>query len=156
MLKKNFLFPGNIYKQFKKIPKEWRNIFFNKKRKPLINRIFNHIEHRIKNGAEIYPSQPFQILQEIKSPSDVNVVILGQDPYYLPGQAQGISFAVPNNSFPSRSLKNIYMEIKQEFPNYDANKITFDNNLLYWVKQGVFLLNSILTVEKKNQPAMLE
>nr|WP_232512967.1 uracil-DNA glycosylase [Buchnera aphidicola] len=75
--------------------------------------------------------------------SCVKVVILGQDPYCHVGQAHGLSFSVPNNILTPPSLKNIFKELQNDFLFYQ-NKIS--NCLEPWAKQGVLLLNSILTV----------
>ncbi|WP_185877794.1 uracil-DNA glycosylase [Blattabacterium cuenoti] len=73
----------------------------------------------------------------------IKVVLLGQDPYYKKGQADGLCFSVPNGiSFPP-SLKNIFIEINNCF-NY--KKYPNNGSLIRWAKQGVLLLNSILTV----------
>ena len=80
---------------------------------------------------------------------DVKVVIIGQDPYHGIGQAHGLCFSVQYGIKPPPSLVNIYKEIKNNYPNF---KIPNHGNLETWAKQGVLLLNSILTVEK-NKPA---
>ena len=78
----------------------------------------------------------------------VKVIILGQDPYHGVGQAHGLSFSVPQGIKPPPSLKNIYKEIKS-----DLNlNIPETGNLTKWAEQGVFLLNSVLTV-RKSSPA---
>jgi uracil-DNA glycosylase len=75
--------------------------------------------------------------------SKVKVVILGQDPYHNDGQAHGLSFSVEDGVIVPPSLKNIYKEIEQDC----GIKKDFSNgNLQGWAKQGVFLLNAILTV----------
>ena len=74
----------------------------------------------------------------------VTAVILGQDPYHEEGQAQGLSFSVPNGvKFPP-SLVNIFKELKSDL-GYDAPK---SGDLLKWAKEGVLLLNTTLTVRK--------
>ena len=78
--------------------------------------------------------------------SNVKVVILGQDPYHEPGQAHGLAFSTPNGRPIPRSLKNIFKEINDE---YDY-PIPESGCLEYWARQGVFLLNTVLTVEKGN------
>lgn len=73
----------------------------------------------------------------------VKVVIVGQDPYHEPGQAMGLSFSVPNGIKVPPSLINIYKEISQEY----ECKMNFNSgDLTYLAKQGVLLLNSILSV----------
>lgn len=75
--------------------------------------------------------------------SDIKVVILGQDPYHEPGQAHGLCFSVQDGvAFPP-SLQNIFKEISSDL----GVPIPTSGNLERWARQGVFLLNSILTVE---------
>lgn len=77
---------------------------------------------------------------------EVKVIILGQDPYHGAGQAHGLSFSVENGVTPPPSLKNIFKEMKSDLD------LTMPNhgNLEKWSKQGVLLLNSILTVEQSS------
>jgi len=91
---------------------------------PKVNNIFN-----------AYNSTPF---------NKVKVVIIGQDPYHGTNQAHGLSFSVQNGIKPPPSLVNIYKEIKNNYPDFE---IPNHGNLETWAKQGVLLLNSILTVE---------
>lgn len=76
----------------------------------------------------------------------VRVVILGQDPYHGPGQAMGLCFSVPKAIPIPASLKNIYKELHRDV----GFSIPQHGDLSNWTTQGVFLLNSILTVEKNN------
>lgn len=78
--------------------------------------------------------------------SDVKVVIIGQDPYHEKGQAHGLAFSTPEGRPIPRSLKNIFKEISSE---YDC-PIPQSGCLEKWAKQGVFLLNTVLTVEEGN------
>ncbi len=78
--------------------------------------------------------------------NDVKVVILGQDPYHEPGQAHGLAFSTPEGRPIPRSLKNIFKEIHNEFD----YPIPDSGCLESWAKQGVFLLNTVLTVEGGN------
>ena len=78
--------------------------------------------------------------------SNVKVVILGQDPYHEEGQAHGLSFSTPEGRPIPRSLKNIFKEISEEY----SCPIPESGCLEKWAKQGVFLLNTVLTVEKGN------
>ena len=80
--------------------------------------------------------------------NDVKVVIIGQDPYHNPGQAHGLSFSVPDEITPPPSLKNIYKEIESDL---GIIKDFSNGNLISWAKQGVLLLNSVLTV-RENEP----
>ena len=76
---------------------------------------------------------------------DVNVVILGQDPYYNPRQAMGMSFSVPQGIEPPKSLVNIFKEIEDEL---GTKSEIIGGDLTPWAKQGVLLLNTVLTVEE--------
>jgi uracil-DNA glycosylase len=80
--------------------------------------------------------------------SEVKVVILGQDPYHNPGQAMGLCFSVPKAFRTPPSLRNVYKELKADLNIEPASH----GDLTHWSKQGVFLLNAILTVQK-NKPA---
>jgi uracil-DNA glycosylase len=71
----------------------------------------------------------------------VKVVILGQDPYHTPGAAQGFCFSVPEGSRPQPSLQNIFKELGE-----DLGVARSRTDLSDWAEQGVFLLNSVLTV----------
>ena len=77
---------------------------------------------------------------------NVKVVILGQDPYHEFGQAHGLAFSTPEGRPIPRSLKNIFKEINEEF----SYPIPESGCLEDWAKQGVFLLNTVLTVEDGN------
>lgn len=79
--------------------------------------------------------------------SKVKVIILGQDPYHNDNQAEGLSFSVPCGLILPPSLKNIYKEIENDL---NIKKNFNDGNLENWAEQGVFLLNSILTVVAHN------
>ena len=76
--------------------------------------------------------------------NDVKVVILGQDPYHGEGEAHGFAFSCLKTPIPP-SLKNIYKEL---YSDLNIEKNMLDGNLMPWVKQGVMLLNTGLTVEK--------
>lgn len=96
-------------------------------------------------SIEIYPSQDNIFLAFNSTPfEEIRVVILGQDPYPTPGHAHGLAFSVKPNVTPlPKSLKNIFCELKDD--------LGFENvsgHLMPWAQQGVFLLNSVLTVEK--------
>lgn len=73
----------------------------------------------------------------------VKVVVLGQDPYHGAGQAEGLSFSVPEGVAVPPSLQNIYKELQQDIPGFQIPK---HGHLMHWAQQGVLLLNSTLTV----------
>ncbi|RJQ31970.1 uracil-DNA glycosylase [Candidatus Parcubacteria bacterium] len=108
------------------------------------------LAEELESGVILYPP-PKQIFNAFNlTPFDkVKVVILGQDPYHGKGQAHGLSFSVPGGVTPPPSLGNIYKEIESDL----GVKIDKTNgNLEGWAKQGVLLLNAILTV-RANSPA---
>jgi len=76
--------------------------------------------------------------------NNIKVVIIGQDPYYNPNQAHGLCFSVQHGVAEPKSLINIYKELYNDL----LVNPPMDGNLEGWAKQGVFLLNTILTVEK--------
>lgn len=100
------------------------------------------------NTKTIYPAPQnvFNALNLVKF-DDVKVVIIGQDPYHNPNQAHGLSFSVEKDVNIPPSLQNIYKELHDDLGCYIPN----NGNLTKWAKQGVLLLNSVLTVEK-NKP----
>jgi len=105
---------------------------------------------RKKKRAIVYPhsSHWFNVFS-LTPRDDVKVVILGQDPYHGPGQAHGLSFSVPLGVKVPPSLLNIYKEIDADLGN--GNSTLADRRvgcLTDWARQGVFLLNSVLTVEQ--------
>ncbi len=103
------------------------------------------LEQEERAGHLIYPSKEnrFKAL-EFTPPSSVRVVILGQDPYHGAGQAIGLSFAVPNTlAKKPPSLKNILKELESDL----GHQVHSDaSDLSGWAKQGVLLLNTVLTV----------
>ena len=105
------------------------------------------VQSRLKAGAVVYPKHPLFALQ-LTPLSQVKVVILGQDPYHGPHQAQGLSFSVaPGVKIPP-SLRNIFKELQRDL-NHPAPQ---SGSLEAWAKRGVLLLNTCLTVED-SQPA---
>ncbi len=100
---------------------------------------------RIQEGAVIYPQGKhiFSAFQYCPL-SKLKVVILGQDPYHGPGQAHGLSFSVPKDCKIPPSLKNIFLELQKD----RSKPLPSHGNLEHWANQGVFLLNTVLTVEK--------
>jgi uracil-DNA glycosylase len=105
------------------------------------------VQSRLDADAVIYPRHPLWALQ-LTPLSQVKVVILGQDPYHGPHQAQGLSFSVaPGVKIPP-SLRNIFKELQRDLNQPAPNS----GSLEAWAKRGVLLLNTCLTVED-NQPA---
>lgn len=110
---------------------------------------------RLAAGATIYPPRPFQALA-LTPLADVKVVIVGQDPYHGPGQAEGLAFSVaPGMKLPP-SLRNIFKELAREATENDPaappRALPGNGSLVPWACQGVLLLNTCLSVEA-GQPA---
>jgi uracil-DNA glycosylase len=101
---------------------------------------------RLDSGAVIYPSQPLRAL--LLTPlSGVKVVILGQDPYHGPGQAEGLAFSVSPGIKPPPSLRNIYKELARDPSAQSKAAPAANGSLICWAEQGVLLLNTCLTVQ---------
>lgn len=101
------------------------------------------LQQRLAQGAVVYPPQPFRAL-ELTPLDAVRVVILGQDPYHGPGQAEGLAFSVPPGVKLPPSLRNIYQELVRDL----GGSLPPSGSLLHWAHQGVLLLNTSLTVEQ--------
>lgn len=96
----------------------------------------------LQAGHTIYPPEPFRALS-LTPLSQVRVVILGQDPYHGPGQAEGLAFSVAPGVRLPPSLRNIFKELQQSLGVFPPA----DGSLVRWAKQGVLLLNTCFTVE---------
>lgn len=106
-----------------------------------------HLADRLQAGAIVYPPQPLRALA-LTPPEQVRVVILGQDPYHGPGQAEGLAFSVAPGVKPPPSLRNIFLELQRDL----GLPMPLNGSLVRWAAQGVLLLNTCLTVEE-GQPA---
>ncbi|MCV2508448.1 MAG: uracil-DNA glycosylase, partial [Candidatus Lightella neohaematopini] len=127
----------------------WNNLLKNELKKDYFKKIIKFIKDRKSNGYEIYPNNNriFYALNITKF-NKVKIVIIGQDPYHNPKQADGLAFSVNKGIKIPLSLFNIFKELKNSIDNFI---IPNHGNLYSWAIQGVLLLNSILTVEK-NKP----
>ena len=115
-------------------------------KKPYFLELKNFIKKEFEKNKTIYP--PIKDIYRALHLVDYNrvkVVIIGQDPYHGKGQANGLAFAVNSNITAPPSLKNIFKEIFNEYGEYPKNY-----NLEGWAKQGVLLLNTVLTVVEKS------
>lgn len=104
------------------------------------------LQRRIGEGAVVFPPQPLRAL-ELTPLHTVHTVILGQDPYHGYGQAEGLAFSVaPGQPLPP-SLRNIFKERQRDLGEAWPTMPVPGGSLVAWAQQGVFLLNSCLTVE---------
>lgn len=123
----------------------WHDVLAEEKEKPYFIETLKQVADERAAGVTVYPPQKdvFNAFR-LTELGDVNVVILGQDPYHGPNQAHGLAFSVlPGVQVPP-SLQNIYKELMQDIPGFRKPDHGF---LESWAKQGVMLLNTVLTVE---------
>lgn len=96
-----------------------------------------------KSGGFLPPAPFIFRALQLTSPDAVRVVVLGQDPYHGPGQAEGLSFSVPQGIKTPPSLRNIFKELASDL----GVPVPVHGHLVEWAKRGVLLLNTILTVQ---------
>ena len=127
-----------------RIEESWRRALQSEFDKPYFERLVAFLHAEKASGRTIYPpgSQIFRAF-DLTPVDKVKVVILGQDPYHGPGQAMGLSFSVPDGVPAPPSLKNIFKEIEDDL----AIRMSGRPNLENWARQGVLLLNAVLTVQ---------
>ncbi|MGX9461746.1 uracil-DNA glycosylase [Shewanella sp. A14] len=126
--------------------KDWQAFIQQQQRQTYYQRLQSFITQQRNEHKTIYPPEDEVFNAFTLTPLDkVKVVIIGQDPYHGPKQAHGLSFSVKNGIKPPPSLVNIYKELQN-----DIDGFVFPNsgNLTSWAKQGVLLLNTVLTVEQ--------
>ena len=126
--------------------KTLKDVIGAEKTQPYFQQILVQVRQARQSGRTIYPPQE-EVFNAFKLTEfeQVKVVILGQDPYHGPNQAHGLAFSVkPTVKIPP-SLVNMYKELQNEYPDFH---IPNHGYLLPWAEQGVFLLNTVLTVEQ--------
>lgn len=123
----------------------WMKLFRDSHQLNGLKRLQNILNQKNKEGEVFFP--PANLILNAFEQTDFNqvkIVIIGQDPYHGVGEANGLAFSVNDGVKIPPSLKNIFKEIETEFECEPLKT----GNLTSWAKQGVFLLNTILTVEK--------
>lgn len=134
-------FPENL-------PKGWRELLKDEAQKEYFKSLSAFLKREFKSNLKIFPERDriLRALQLTDYP-DVRVVVLGQDPYHGDNQANGLCFAVPDSLKPKPpSLVNLFKEMKSDIAfEWDGKS----SELTGWAKQGVLLLNSVLTVRRK-------
>lgn len=127
-----------------KIEQSWKEALQGEFEKPYFASLVQFLHQEKTSGKLIFPpgNQIFKAF-ELTPLSEVKAVILGQDPYHNYGQAMGLSFSVPDNIPAPPSLLNIFKEIESDL----GIRMSGRPNLEGWARQGVLLLNAILTVQ---------
>jgi uracil-DNA glycosylase len=132
-----------------KMEESWKNALSDLFDKPYFSQIADHLKAEKALKTTIYPSGGLIFNAFSLTPyAKVKVIILGQDPYHNANQAMGLSFSVPDGIKPPPSLMNIFKELHKDI----GMPIPSSGNLTAWAKQGVLLLNAVLTV-RANEPA---
>ncbi len=126
------------------IGNDWDKLLEKEYEKDYFKSLIEFVKQEYKTKT-IYPKQN-EVFNAFRYTTfeDLKVVILGQDPYHGPNQAEGLSFSVSNDVLKPPSLQNIFKELESDlgiqFPKH--------NSLKPWAKEGVLLLNAVLTVEE--------
>jgi uracil-DNA glycosylase len=129
------------------IPFGWRGVLTDETEKPYYQKLVKFLKKE-RRKYNIFPSEK-DVFAALKFTSfnKVKVLLLGQDPYHDDGQAHGLCFSVRCGVPPPPSLVNIYKELQSDI----GCRIPNHGHLVYWVKQGVLMLNAVLTV-RAHQP----
>ena len=124
----------------------WNEILAEEMQKDYYQELQAFVQKR-RAEVRVFPEEKnvFNAL-ELTPFKSVKVVILGQDPYHGFGQAHGLSFSVQKGTPLPPSLKNIYKELQEDI----GGELPTEGDLTHWAKQGVLLLNTVLTVEEGN------
>lgn len=148
ILKQGFSYRGVVYVEYhaKRLAYDYAIDFIDflnyEKKQPYMIELMDKVNQAYQTTTCFPPYDCIFYFLECTHYQDVKVVILGQDPYHEPGQAMGLAFSVPEGTRLPPSLINIYKELKDD--------LGIDNgshgNLTLWAKQGVLLLNDVLTV----------
>ncbi len=125
------------------IGNDWDSILADEWEKPYYRELREFLKNEYRTHT-VYPKMD-DIFNALKYTSfaDTKVVIIGQDPYHGEGQAHGLCFSVKKGVTPPPSLKNIYKELTNDIEGFHAPS---HGELTYWARQGVLMLNNVLTV----------
>jgi len=142
----------SLWAAFHDLSPEWQyNIKANSTNDLDVERVFKLVDNERKEGKIIYPSynEVFRAIKFCTPMRKVKVIILGQDPYHGPDQANGLAFSVKRGQPLPPSLKNIFLELSHDI----GIPVPTNGDLSSWARQGVLLLNTALTVEKDKPTA---
>ncbi len=126
------------------ITKKWDEKLKDEYKKDYFINMLKYLQIEYQNKEIFPPKKDVFRAMRLTDYDDIKVVIIGQDPYHGTGEAEGLSFSVRDGITKPPSLKNIFKELKDDL-GYDEPK---SGSLIPWAKEGVLLLNAILTVEK--------
>lgn len=121
---------------------DWRPLLLAETQKPYWRTLTEFVNSERKSGKVFPKTEDVFNALHLTPCREVRVVILGQDPYHNDGQAMGLSFSVPHGVTLPPSLQNIYKELYADI----GKEIPKTGDLTSWAKQGVLLLNAVLTV----------
>ncbi len=124
---------------------EWQNLLAQEREAPYFNELQKHLAAAKQAKTPIYPPKIDRLRAlEVTPFNEVKVVILGQDPYHGPNQANGLAFSVHKGIPIPPSLRNIYKELSEDIEGFISPS---HGDLSSWAKQGVLLLNTVLSVQ---------
>lgn len=123
-------------------PLAWNSLLTPEFEKPYWRELIERVRTEYERGAVFPPRQHLFRALEACAPSEVKVVILGQDPYHTPDVADGLAFSTLSGNRVPPSLQNIFKEIAAEY----GTPVSKDPDLSRWARQGVLLLNASLSV----------
>jgi uracil-DNA glycosylase len=133
-----------LYEQFSQLPQDWQQALRGTFESESCRKLANFLQEEVDRFRVYPPTADWFNALKFAHLSTVKVVILGQDPYHGLGQAHGLSFSVPAGEKLPPSLINIYKALEHDLGIAPA----MFGDLSYWAKQGVLLLNTVLTVRE--------
>ncbi|MCL2919021.1 uracil-DNA glycosylase [Shewanella litorisediminis] len=124
----------------------WQDFIAAESEKPYFKSLTEFVAAERQSGKTIYPPEEEVFAAFEHTPLEkVRVVLIGQDPYHGAGQAHGLCFSVKPGIKPPPSLVNMYKELSTDIPGFETPSHGY---LLPWAKQGILMLNTVLTVEE--------
>jgi len=128
----------------KSLSPDWNALLKDEFEKPYFKTLSEQVNQAYKTSVVYPPAKLVFNAFNLCPVETLKVVLIGQDPYHGPGQANGLSFSVNDGVKLPPSLQNIFKELQSDVPDFN---IPWSGNLEAWARQGVLLLNAVLTVE---------
>ena len=122
----------------------WETFFKEEQSKEYYKRLMTEVDKAYENSVVFPPKDKIFYAFSLTPLENLKVVILGQDPYHGAGQAQGLAFSTPFNITNPPSMRNMLKEIEDDI----GSSVCQNGDLTSWAKDGVLLINAILTVEE--------